>query len=143
MLLAVVTMLWLAGVAVASAVSLGIGASRQGRLHAWEQLVRAAARGGLDEAETGTWANAAAGAPPGAVVPLPPLRHGPVSISREARRLGTGPLWVVTARAELQAVGGQRLALAEQGLLVRLAWSPADSAFGPVVTSRPWFSRPE
>lgn len=143
MLLTVVTMLWLAGVAAASALSLGLGAVRQGRLHAWEHLVRAAARGGLADAETGNWASAASSVSPGAVLALPPLGHGRVSVTRQARRLGPGPLWLVTARAELRAVSGQPLALAEQGLLVRLAWSPTDSAFRIVATSRPWFTRPE
>lgn len=143
MLLIVVTLIWLAGLGAASAVSHGLGAARQGRLHAWEQLVRMAARGGLADAETGNWASAAASASPGAVLALPPLWHGRVSVTRQARRLGSGPLWLVTARAELRAASGQPLALAEQGLLVRLAWSPADSAFRIVVTSRPWFSRPE
>ncbi len=143
MLLSVVTMLWLAGVAAASVVSVGLGAARQGRMHAWEHLVRAAARGGLADAETGTWASAAASASPGAVLPLPPLWHGRARVTRQARRLGAGPLWLVTARAELQGANGQPLALAEQGLLVRLARSPTDSTFGILVTSRPWFSRPE
>lgn len=142
MILPVLTMLWLAGLALAAAVPMAIGSARQGRSHAREQAAAVAARAGLADAAAGGWVGAAALAPPGAVLALPPIGSGPVLVTRQVRRLGAGPLWLVLARAELRAPAGL-LALSEQGLLLRLFWSPADSGYRVEPVTRAWFRRPE
>jgi hypothetical protein len=142
MILPILLVVSLVGMALGSAVPMGLGAARQGRLAGWELAVDEAARGGLADAELGWWTAAATAVPLGGVLTLPPLGVRPrLDVAREARRL-SGELWLLTARAELRAAGGDLLARSEQGLLVRLVGAPSPAPPTVRAVVRAWFRRP-
>lgn len=142
MIVAVLASITAIVLALAAALPMGVGAERQGRQAVWELAVGAAAAYGLADAEAGAWTGGATATPVGGVLPLPSLGPRPrLVVRREARRVG-GDLWLLVARAELTSAQASLLAASEQGLLIRLVQTPADSVPQVRATRRPWFARP-